>query len=88
MPDTLANAMAAGRPVLPTSRDLGRIVAETNCGILLTVNSTEKMHLWSKSNLRYQLGQNGRKREQKYNSSTVDELLINIYSQLRTQISR
>ena len=87
-PNTLAYAMAAGRPILANRvGDLGRIVAETQCGILLEVVTLDAVcqalqHLEDPATRR-RLGENGRRAaETQFNWETTSRRLIEIYARL------
>ena len=87
-PNTLGNAMAAGVPILANDvGDLGRIVRETGCGLLLREVTPETIRNallnLRQPELRRKLGQSGRRAaEQTYNWSTAAQKLNRIYSQL------
>jgi glycosyltransferase involved in cell wall biosynthesis len=87
-PNTLAHAMAAGRPIIANRvGDLGRIINQTQCGILLDQLTTETiaqaMQQLKDRDLRHQMGTNGFKAAQSaYNASVVGEQLIRIYQDL------
>lgn len=87
-PNTLAYAMAAGRPLIATpSGDLGAIVAETECGILLHEISpgTIRQALLDLEDplSRQRLGENGRRSaENHYNWETISQHLLKLYASL------
>ncbi len=87
-PNTLGNAMAAGRPVIANPvGDLGRIVQETGCGILLPVVNSDTVRQAIETlrdpAQRAQMGSAGRlAAEQKYNWHAAETRLIQVYSQL------
>ncbi len=87
-PNTLAYAMAAGRPILANRvGDLGRIVAETQCGILLERVTPDAirdaLQRLEDPATRQQLGENGRRAaETQYNWETISRRLIEIYARL------
>jgi len=87
-PNTLANAMAAGRPILANRvGDLGRIVGETGCGLLL--DSVEPAAIrdailaLADPGLRSRLGAAGRQAAQTiYNWNSAKERLWQVYDGL------
>jgi glycosyltransferase involved in cell wall biosynthesis len=87
-PNTLGHAMAAGRPILANEvGDLGRIVRQTGCGLLLkSVTPTEiraALETLRDPNLRQQMGKAGRQAaETEYNEAHGDKLLRDIYHRL------
>ena len=87
-PNTLSNAMLAGRPILASRvGDLGQIIEQTCCGILLeevTAQSIRsKIELLRDPTLRNQLGQAGRiAAENKYNWEFEAQKLLTIYESL------
>ena len=89
-PNTLSSAMAAGRPIIANKvGDLGRIISETNCGLLIDdvnpINIREVIDKLRDPVLRNQLGSNGKKASiEKYNSATVEYLLNKLYSTINT----
>jgi len=84
-PNTLANAMAAGRPILANRvGDLGRIVETTGCGLLLDTVESETVRQailkLADPRLRASLGAAGKQAAQEtYNWSAVKEYLWQIY---------
>ena len=87
-PNTLGQAMAAKKPIIANSiGDLGRIIKDANCGVLLSeVNATtiaKAIDQLMDPKIRNQLGINGFKAAQNnYSLKSMNNLLINIYSQL------
>jgi glycosyltransferase involved in cell wall biosynthesis len=87
-PNTLSNAMAAGRPLIANNLgDLGRIVRENSCGILLgevTPQSIGKAIVeLSDPKLRNKLGEAGRRAAQHaYNWRVVEQRLLRLYHSL------
>jgi glycosyltransferase involved in cell wall biosynthesis len=87
-PNTLANAMAAGRPIVANDvGDLGRIVRQTGCGILLPavtpVAICQAVETLRDPDTRRRMGQAGRvAAEAHYNWSAAREQLENVYSEL------
>jgi len=87
-PNTLTYAMATARPILANRvGDLGRIVAETQCGILLDDVTLEAirqaLHRLEDPATRQQLGENGRlAAESRYNWETISRRLIDVYARL------
>ena len=87
-PNTLSNAMAAGRPIIANNLgDLGRIVQKTGCGVLLEEATPETIagaiQQLSNPELRHKLGEAGRKAAQgEYNWSVVQQGLINLFNSL------
>ncbi len=87
-PNTLAQAMAAGRPIIANDvGDLGRIVRETGCGLLLPkVTSAairEALEALRDPALRRQMGEAGRRAaETHYNSTTSAEHLQQVYAHI------
>lgn len=90
-PNTLSQAMAASRPIICNRvGDLGRIVSNTGCGILL--DSVDPLAIRNailtlkNPELRRTLGSAGRKAAEKtYNWETVTRTLMEIYKGLLTQ---
>lgn len=86
--NTLTYAMAAGRPVIANRiGDLGRIVQETGCGLLIDEVSAEAIaaavHQLSDPDLRASLGDAGSKAAQKkYNWSAASAELLTFYQTL------
>lgn len=84
-PNTLSNAMAAGRPVIANDiGDLGRIVRKTGCGILLDEVTPQAImevaHKLSDPNLRVVLGEAGRgAAEREFNWSIAEKRLLDVY---------
>jgi len=87
-PNTLPQAMAAARPIIASDiGDLGRMVGETNCGILLPETTPETIataiEYLTSTTVREKLGKNGRlAAQQTYNAETTQQLLIQIYQDL------
>lgn len=87
-PNTLAYAMAAGRPILANQvGDLGRIVAETECGILIgevtPAAIRQALQRLEDPALRRRLGENGcRAAETQYNWETYAQRLIEVFNRL------
>jgi glycosyltransferase involved in cell wall biosynthesis len=87
-PNTLSNAMAAGRPIIANPiGDLGQIIKETNCGLLIDnvtpTNIKMAINQLRDPVLKAQLGLNGKKAAiEKYNSTTTDQLLLQIYNSI------
>lgn len=87
-PNTLSNAMAAGRPVIANDvGDLGRIVHQTGCGLLISDVTPETIReaisRLKHKRIREQLGKAGRKAaEQQYNWDFASKSLMNIYQQI------
>lgn len=87
-PNTLSYAMAAGRPIIANDvGDLGRIVRQTGCGILLPDTRPVSIRqavlsLCSEESRRY-YGDAGRQAaEHEYNWDKARQLLVAVYSQL------
>lgn len=87
-PNALTSAMAAGKPVIANSvGDLGSIVKQENCGILLDQVSAESIQraltrLQDRTQ-RVELGRNGRiAAERRYNGQAAAKSLLEIYSTL------
>ncbi len=87
-PNTLAIAMAAGRPIIANNvGDLGRIVHQTGCGLLLSVvnpaaiiNALDQLQ---DPEIRNQLGKAGRTAaESQYNWQIVERRLLQLYQSL------
>jgi glycosyltransferase involved in cell wall biosynthesis len=84
-PNTLSNAMAAGRPVIANDvGDLGRMVRKTGCGILLDEVTPQTIReailKLSDPNLRTRLGKAGRQAaESEFNWSTAENHLLELY---------
>jgi glycosyltransferase involved in cell wall biosynthesis len=87
-PNTLSNAMAAGRPVIANDiGDLGRTVSQAGCGLLLpAVTATsirEAIHCLRDPALRARLGAAGRvAAETEYNWETAARRLTRVYEEL------
>lgn len=87
-PNTLGHAMAAGRPIIANDvGDLGRIVRQTGCGILLNAVTPPEIRKALEAlrdpKLRRQLGMVGRlAAEATYNSTHVNKLLQDVYRRL------
>ena len=87
-PNTLANAMAAGRPILANRvGDLGRIVLETGCGLLVVPASPpairQAIRELADPELRARLGSAGRRAaRQEYNWASVQDRLGKVYEGL------
>jgi glycosyltransferase involved in cell wall biosynthesis len=87
-PNTLAQAMAAGRPIIANEvGDLGRIVRETGCGVLLDDPTPEAIvaairHLKTPA-ARAPLGRNGlQAARETFNAEAVSRHLIALYETL------
>lgn len=87
-PNTLSNAMSAGRPLIANDLgDLGRIIRKYHCGILLDEPTTQSIGVaivkLSDPALRNQLGEAGRQAAQRvYNWQVVEQRLLNLYNSL------
>jgi glycosyltransferase involved in cell wall biosynthesis len=87
-PNTLSNAMAAGTPIIANDvGDLGRIVSETGCGILVPEVSPEAirtaMQRLQEPAARRRMGKAGRRAaEERYNWSAAVERLQKVYENL------
>jgi glycosyltransferase involved in cell wall biosynthesis len=88
-PNTLSNAMAAGRPILANEvGDLGRIVRQIGCGLLVPTVTPQAIRqaldrLRDPAS-RQQLGQAGRAAaEGRYNWAAAEEQLKHVYAQLK-----
>lgn len=87
-PNTLTNAMASGRPLIANDLgDLGRIITESQCGILLQEVTSSSirvaLHQLSDPAFRQELGENGRQAAlTRYNWENMAEELIRIYREL------
>ncbi|MGC9469403.1 MAG: glycosyltransferase family 4 protein [Anaerolineae bacterium] len=87
-PNTLSNAMAAGRPIIANDvGDLGRIIRETGCGILVPEPSPDAIRvaieLLQDRAVRERMGEAGRRAaEMRYNWNTVAEQLYRVYEEL------
>jgi glycosyltransferase involved in cell wall biosynthesis len=87
-PNSLANAMAAGRPVVANEvGDLGRIVRQEGCGILLNQvdgsSAAGAFETLRDPALRRRLGEAGRAAaERAYNWETAGAMLLELYHQL------
>jgi glycosyltransferase involved in cell wall biosynthesis len=90
-PNTISNAMAAGRPVIANNiGDLGRIVRKTGCGVLLdevTPRSVcDAIIKLSDPVLRQKLGEAGHKAaEDEFNWIAVEQRLLNVYRSMLVQ---
>lgn len=87
-PNTLSNAMAAGRPLIANDvGDLGRIVRETGCGVLLAEVTPaairQAVEVLRDPATRRRMGQAGRAAaEREYNWSVASRRLVEVYAQL------
>ncbi|MBV7338404.1 glycosyltransferase family 4 protein [Chloroflexi bacterium TSY] len=87
-PNTLAQAMAAGRPIIANDvGDLGRIVRTTDCGILLddvtATSIADAVSQLEDRQMRIQLGGNGQRAAiETYNVNQLDDQLVQIYQSL------
>jgi glycosyltransferase involved in cell wall biosynthesis len=87
-PNTLSNAMAAGRPVIANDvGDLGRIIRSTGCGILLdrlTTGEIQKAIETLRSEpLRHTMGSAGRHAaEAQFNWKAAEEKLLEVYTEV------
>ncbi len=87
-PNTLPQAMAAARPIIASDiGDLGRMVGNTNCGILLSTTTPDTIaaaiRQLEPAAIREKLGKNGRfAAQQTYNAHTTQQQLIQIYQDL------
>ena len=87
-PNTLSNAMTAGRPIIANDvGDLGRIVRETRCGVLLSEVTPRSIRQAVEDlrdpNLRRRLGEAGRVAAEKhYNWATARRQLLEVYTHL------
>ena len=87
-PNTLAQAMAAGRPIIANDvGDLGRIVRVTQCGLLLQTASppaiAAAIEQLRDPALRRRLGDHGREAaESTYNTAAMQSQLAQLYARL------
>jgi glycosyltransferase involved in cell wall biosynthesis len=87
-PNTLSQTMAAGRPIIANDvGDLGRIVKETGCGILLSLVTPETIRQAIEKlrapTVRKQLGQAGLEAaETKYNWDYAKLQLLQVYAKI------
>lgn len=90
-PNALSNAMAAARPIIANDvGDLGRIVRQTGCGLLLPEvtpsaiqDAVDKL---KNPALRQRMGEAGRTAaETEYNWATASQKLIRVYAELTAQ---
>lgn len=87
-PNTLSNAMAAGRPIIANDvGDLGRIVRQTGCGLLLSEVTPQAIRQAIRTlhdpALRRQMGQAGRiAAETEYNWAIAEQKLAHVYGTL------
>ncbi len=87
-PNTLAQAMASGKPVIATDiGDLGRLIRETGCGILLDEATpggiAAAVERLSSPELCETMGSRGLAAAvSKYNAETVQQELVTLYEQL------
>jgi len=90
-PNTISNAMAAGRPVIVNNiGDLGCIVRKTGCGVLLDEVSPKSVCdaiiKLSDPVLRQKLGEAGHKAaEDEFNWMVVEQRLLKVYRSLLVQ---
>jgi glycosyltransferase involved in cell wall biosynthesis len=93
-PNALSNAMSAGKPLIANEiGDLGKIVRQTGCGILLDVVTPATIRAAIESlrdpNLRQKLGERGKAAAQsQYNWRIAGEKLAEQYQRLFTTPSR
>jgi glycosyltransferase involved in cell wall biosynthesis len=87
-PNTLSNAMAAGRPIIANDvGDLGRIVRQTRCGVLLAEVTPgairQAIEDLRDPSVRRQLGEAGRvAAENHYNWTAARRQLLEVYARL------
>jgi glycosyltransferase involved in cell wall biosynthesis len=87
-PNTLANAMAAGRPVIANNvGDLGRMVSRTGCGLLLEEVTPqtigEAIRQLADPTMRRKMGEAGwRAAESELNWRVVEKRLLEVYDRL------
>jgi len=87
-PNAMGNAMAAGSPIIANDLgDLGRIVKETNAGILLETLTTESIiaaiQMYRDPLLREQIGLNGKQAARSYyNWNRMEDKLIGLYTEI------
>lgn len=87
-PNTLSNAMAAGRPIVANDvGDLGRIVRQTGCGVLVpAVTPTairQAVETLRDHAVRRQMGEAGRSAaESRYNWAAAGQQLQQVYTEL------
>jgi glycosyltransferase involved in cell wall biosynthesis len=87
-PNTLSNAMAAGRPVIANNiGDLGRTLQKTGCGVLLDEVTPETIReaimKLSDPTLRSQMGEAGHTAAlREFNWQVVEQRLLGLYSSL------
>lgn len=87
-PNTLSNAMAAGRPIIANAvGDLGRIVAAANCGVLLDEATPEAIaaavDILRDPATRQRLGANGlHAARTTYNAAVLEQELVDLYDGL------
>jgi glycosyltransferase involved in cell wall biosynthesis len=87
-PNTLSNAMAAGRPLIANKvGDLGRILSETGAGLLLPEVTPQEIHTAIERlrdpETRQRLGRAGlRAAQERYNWAAASQKLIQIYATL------
>ena len=87
-PNTLAYAMAAGRPLIANNvGDLGRVVVETGCGILLEAvtpaSIRQALHTLENPQVRHDMGRRGRQAaESHYNWEAYSQNLLTAYARL------
>ncbi|RMF04792.1 MAG: glycosyltransferase [Chloroflexi bacterium] len=87
-PNTLSQAMAAGRPIIANRvGDLGRIVSAAQCGLLIDQATPEQIAAAIRQlqlpDLRRQLGKNGlRAAQTDFNTAAVERQLIELYHML------
>lgn len=90
-PNSLSNAMASGRPVIANDvGDLGRMVRETGCGVLVPEVSPKAIHqainILQESGTYQKMSQAGRAAAKaKYNWSEAELKLNQLYNQLLDQ---
>lgn len=87
-PNTLSNAMAAGRPIIANDvGDLGRVVAAADCGVLIDEATPEAIaaavDILRDPETRLRLGANGRRAaEASYKAAVLEQELVDLYQAL------
>jgi glycosyltransferase involved in cell wall biosynthesis len=87
-PNTLTQAMAAGRPVIANDiGDLGRIIKDTGCGLILEklgpVNIADAVKLLQNDRVRSEIGRKGLAAARNYyHADTAGKMLVNLYRDL------
>lgn len=87
-PNTISQAMAAGRPIIASNiGDAKRVISEADCGLLLDsitpLRIADAVNALKSPEKRQRLGENGRKTaESTYNRSQIAKKMLHVYANL------